>query len=105
MGVADGVDSDAPEQVEVPLAAVIPDVGALAAVQEERGRAVGAHQRLAVPGEEVAAHEVAAFAPDLGFGVSGFCGLGASPARTMVPMPSVVKISVRIACGTLPSMM
>ena len=45
VGVAERVDRDAAEQVEVAVAVGVPDVGALAALQHQLRRAEGVHQR------------------------------------------------------------
>ena len=57
VGVAEGVHGDAAEQVEVLLAGVVPDVGALAPGEHQLRRAEGVHQRLGVARLEVAHFE------------------------------------------------
>ena len=54
VGVAEGVDGDAAEEVEVLPALVVPDVGALAAHQRQLGRAEGVHQRRGVALQQLA---------------------------------------------------
>ena len=49
VGVAERVDGDAAEQVEVDLAVGVPDVGALAAGQHQLRRTERVHQRGGVP--------------------------------------------------------
>ena len=48
VGVAERVDGDAAEQVDVLLAVDVPDVGALTADEDELGRPEGVHQRAVV---------------------------------------------------------
>ena len=49
MGVAQGVDGDAAEEVDVLVAVGVPDVRPLAAGQHQLGRAERIHQRVGVP--------------------------------------------------------
>ena len=94
VGVAERVDGDAAEQVDVLVAVVVPDVRALAAGEHQLRRAEGVHQRAGVPllaGRSCTASSLA------------FRVLVSTPGSTWVPTPSLVNSSRSTACGSRPS--
>ena len=95
MRVTESVDGDAGEEVEVLAPVDIPHAGT-APVGERRHRARG--RALGDPGEALAE------GIRLGTGDGRTAVRGAAHGTTSVPMPSCVKISSRIECGTRPSM-
>src|SRR5690606_31740872 len=98
MGVAQGVDRDTREQVEVLATVGGGEGGAPPGNEFERRGAVVAHQRgLPPPGEigrVLLGHEVAPTAALVSW----------SPSGTVVPMPPSVRISSNTECSTRPSM-
>jgi hypothetical protein len=96
MRVAERVDRDPGQQVEVAPPVDVPDVAALAAFEDPLGRAERVHQRTGVPvgpGHDATSTELRR-AWRIRIGASG---------STWVPMPSSVKISSSTACGSRPS--
>src|SRR4051794_20263390 len=95
MGVTQGVDGNATEQVDVLLAVLVPDV-----------RPVAAHQRQLRLAERVDEGGGVALLDGSWVGhsaVLAFRVLVSTPGSTCVPTPSSVKISSRTACGSRPS--
>ena len=94
VGVAERVDRDPADEVEVLLAVGVPQPGARAADEGQPRGAVVVHQRALPPlGELARCGPVIACVP-----------CSCASGTTIVPMPSSVKISSRIECWTRPSM-
>src|SRR3954466_4280805 len=91
VGVAEGVDGDTADEVEVFLAVRVPHRGALAVGERDARRAVVVHHR-ALPA--LRQLRVAHWSSPS----------SSASGTTIVPMPSSVKISSRIECCTRPSM-
>ena len=94
--VAERVDGDAADEVEVLVAVGVPHLGAGAAHEWEPGGAVVVHERALPAGGEllVAGHSES----------PSSLSETASSGTTIVPIPSFVKISSRMECWTRPSM-
>ena len=92
VGVAEGVDGDAGEQVEVAVAVGVPDVAPSPRTKASDGVPYVGHHR----GAPTVEHRRGA--ASLGEGAHD-----AAPGTTCVPMPSSVKTSSSSACGTRPS--
>src|SRR5699024_235823 len=111
MGMAQSVDGQAAEHVEVAPSVRIPDVAALATDEDRLRRPEGVHHHRAVAlgdGRRGAGRQLALqFAHDqlpVGAGSGGKAAVPVS-GTTIVPMPASVKISSSSGCGTRPSMM
>src|SRR5699024_6086008 len=114
VGMPEAVHRDAAEQVEVALSVGVPYVHAFATHEDALRRAEGVHQRMGValgplPLAEAVVQAGDHFAhgvllPDVPAGAG--CGSVLPPSgvgSTMVPTPSVVKISNSNECGRRPS--
>src|SRR5690606_24873690 len=109
VGVAERVDGDAGEQVEVALAVGVPHVRALAAHQDALRRAERVHDGAGVPvgpgGDRAVCGQGSVLAGYQGAHAgTPSCGSAAGPGTTMVPFPRVVKTSSSTLCGWRPSM-
>src|SRR5699024_2877942 len=102
VSVAEGVDRDAAEEVEVPVAVYVPDVGPLPVGENEPRDAEDADVAPPVPFEE----GLLRCGDGAGPGHEGLTSLSsgsASSGRIIVPKPSEVKISRSIECACRPS--
>ena len=93
VGVAEGVDGDAAEQVDVLLAVGVPDVRTLAADEDQLRRPEGVHHGAGVALLPLLAHESRL----------AFRTLVATPGSTWVPTPSSVNSSSSTAWSSRPS--
>ena len=95
--VAERVDRDAAEEVDVLLAVGVPDVGALAADQRQLGRPEGVHQAARTAAYRSWSHDASSCA------ARALRVLVSTSGSTWVPTPSLVNSSSSTACGSRPS--